>query len=291
MSTEKKNSAASAGAYASEKMADANNNMNSGTTGTVISTSALDTGYEKKVVVSGVEIEIRRGEIAALIGPNGAGKSTVLKTIAGQLDPLGGTVYIEGRARGEYNQSEIARMQAVMLTDRMPAEKMTCEDAVSLGRYPYTGRLGILSAEDRRIVRESMELVHVEELADRDYNAISDGQRQRVLLARAICQEPEIMILDEPTSYLDIRHKLEFLDLLRSLVEKRQIGVIMSMHELELAHMVADKVICISSEGRVEMTGTPDEVFTDESISRLYGIEPGRIAALYSGFLDSIRSK
>ena len=203
MSTEKKNSAASAGAYASEKMADANNNMNSGTTGTVISTSALDTGYEKKVVVSGVEIEIRRGEIAALIGPNGAGKSTVLKTIAGQLDPLGGTVYIEGRARGEYNQSEIARMQAVMLTDRMPAEKMTCEEAVSLGRYPYTGRLGILSAEDRRIVRESMELVHVEELADRDYNAISDGQRQRVLLARAICQEPEIMILDEPTSYLE----------------------------------------------------------------------------------------
>lgn len=291
MSTDKKNHAASAGAYASEKMADANNNMNSGTTGTVISTSALDTGYEKKVVVSGVEIEIRRGEIAALIGPNGAGKSTVLKTIAGQLDPLGGTVYIEGRARGEYNQSEIARMQAVMLTDRMPAEKMTCEDAVSLGRYPYTGRLGILSAEDRRIVRESMELVHVEELADRDYNAISDGQRQRVLLARAICQEPEIMILDEPTSYLDIRHKLEFLDLLRSLVEERQIGVIMSMHELELAHMVADKVICISSEGRVEMTGTPDEVFTDESISRLYGIEPGRIAALYSGFLDSIRNK
>ena len=291
MSTEKKNSAASAGAYASEKMADANNNMNSGTTGTVISTSALDTGYEKKVVVSGVEIEIRRGEIAALIGPNGAGKSTVLKTIAGQLDPLGGTVYIEGRARGEYNQSEIARMQAVMLTDRMPAEKMTCEEAVSLGRYPYTGRLGILSAEDRRIVRESMELVHVEELADRDYNAISDGQRQRVLLARAICQEPEIMILDEPTSYLDIRHKLEFLDLLRSLVEKRQIGVIMSMHELELAHMVADKVICISSEGRVEMTGTPDEVFADDAISRLYGMEEGRLTELYSGFLDSIRSK
>ena len=270
MSTEKKNSAASAA---------------------VISTNALDTGYEKKVVVSGVEIEIRRGEIVALIGPNGAGKSTVLKTIAGQLDPLGGTVYIEGRARGEYNQSEIARMQAVMLTDRMPAEKMTCEDAVSLGRYPYTGRLGILSAEDRRIVRESMELVHVEELADRDYNAISDGQRQRVLLARAICQEPEIMILDEPTSYLDIRHKLEFLDLLRSLVEERQIGVIMSMHELELAHMVADKVICISSDGRVKMTGTPEEVFTDDAISRLYGIEPGRIAALYSGFLDSIRNK
>ena len=291
MSTENKNRAASAGAYASGKMADANNNMNNEPMGTVISTNALDTGYEKKVVVSGVEIEIRRGEIVALIGPNGAGKSTVLKTIAGQLDPLGGTVYIEGRARGEYNQSEIARMQAVMLTDRMPAEKMTCEDAVSLGRYPYTGRLGILSAEDRRIVRESMELVHVEELADRDYNAISDGQRQRVLLARAICQEPEIMILDEPTSYLDIRHKLEFLDLLRLLVEERQIGVIMSMHELELAHMTADKVICISSEGKIEMTGRPEEVFHDDTISRLYGMEEGRLTELYSGFLRSIKAE
>ena len=291
MSTDKKNHAASAAANASVRLTDANNNMDTGSTGAVISTSALDTGYEKKVVVSGVEIEIRRGEIVALIGPNGAGKSTVLKTIAGQLDPLGGTVYIEGRARGEYNQSEIARMQAVMLTDRMPAEKMTCEDAVSLGRYPYTGRLGILSAEDRRIVRESMELVHVEELADRDYNAISDGQRQRVLLARAICQEPEIMMLDEPTSYLDIRHKLEFLDLLRSLVEERQIGVIMSMHELELAHMVADKVICISSEGKIEMTGKPEEVFRDDTISRLYGMEEGRLTELYSGFLRSIKAE
>jgi iron complex transport system ATP-binding protein len=222
VSTEKKNSAASAA---------------------VISTNALDTGYEKKVVVSGVEIEIKRGEIVALIGPNGAGKSTVLKTIAGQLDPLGGTVYIEGRARGEYNQSEIARMQAVMLTDRMPAEKMTCEDAVSLGRYPYTGRLGILSAEDRRIVRESMELVHVEELADRDYNAISDGQRQRVLLARAICQEPEILILDEPTSFLDIRHKIDILQKIKLFAKDNNVAVLMSLHELGIAKNLSDTVI------------------------------------------------
>ena len=258
---------------------------------TVISTSALDTGYEKKVVVSGVELAVRRGEIVVLIGPNGAGKSTVLKTMAGQLEPLGGTVYIEDLAREEYNQNEIARMQAVMLTERMSSERMTCEDVVSLGRYPYTGRLGILSQEDRLIVRETMDLVHVSEIADRDYREISDGQRQRVLLARAICQEPEIMILDEPTSYLDIRHKLEFLDLLRRLVSERQIGVIMSMHELELAHMTADRVVCISSEGKVVMTGRPDEVFRDEAISRLYGMEEGRLTELYSGFLRSIGNK
>jgi iron complex transport system ATP-binding protein len=108
------------------------------------------------------------------------------------------------------------------------------------------------------------------------------------LLARAICQEPEIMILDEPTSYLDIRHKLEFLDLLRSLVRDRGIGVIMSMHELELAHMVSDRVVCITSEGRIQCTGTPEEVFTDELISRLYGLGDGRLREVYSGFVKSI---
>lgn len=259
--------------------------------GSVIRTESLDTGYEKKAVVHGVEIEIRRGEIVTLIGPNGAGKSTVLKTIAGQLEPLGGTIFISDKERSSYTQNEIAKMQSVMLTERMSSEKMTCEEVVSLGRYPYTGRLGILSQDDRRIVSESMKLVHISELAGRDYHQISDGQRQRVLLARAICQEPEIMILDEPTSYLDIRHKLEFLDLLRKLVRERNIGVIMSMHELELAHMTADKVICISSEGRIEMTGIPDEVFTDEAISRLYGMEPGRLTELYSAFLGSIFSE
>ena len=175
-----------------------------------------------------------------------------------------------------------------MLTERNPAEKMTCEEVISLGRYPYTGRLGILSENDKKTVRDTMELVHVAELADRSYDHISDGQRQRVLLARAICQEPEIMILDEPTSYLDIRHKLEFLDLLRNLTRERKIGVIMSMHELELAHLIADKVICVSADGKVEKTGSPEEVFTDELISRLYSLEDGRLREVYSGFVKSI---
>jgi iron complex transport system ATP-binding protein len=267
VSTEKKNSAASAA---------------------VINTSGLDTGYDKKVVVSGAEIEIRRGEIVTLIGPNGAGKSTVLKTIAGQLEPLGGIIYIYEKERGTYTQNDIARMQSVMLTERMSSEKMTCEEVVSLGRYPYTGRLGILSQDDRRIIQEAMDLVRAGELAGSSYDQISDGQKQRVLLARAVCQEPEIMILDEPTAYLDIKHKLEFLDLLRDLTCKRGIAVIMSMHEPELANLVSDKVICVSADGRVVMTGTPDEVFRDEIISRLYGLDDGRLRDLYNGFVRSL---
>ncbi len=257
---------------------------------TVIRTERLDSGYGHEVIVSGAEITVHPAEIVILIGPNGAGKSTVLKTIAGQLEPVAGTVFIEDRERGEYTLAEIAKKQAVMLTERRPAERMTCEEVISLGRYPYTGRLGILSAEDKRIVRDTMEMVHVAELADRSYDQISDGQRQRVLLARAICQEPEIMILDEPTSYLDIRHKLEFLDLLRSLAREKQIGVIMSMHELELAHLIADKVICVFAEGKVEKTGSPDEVFTDAIISELYGLGDGRLREVYSGFVKSMEN-
>ena len=244
----------------------------------VIRTEHLDSGYGHKVIVSGAEIVVLPGEIVTLIGPNGAGKSTVLKTIAGHEE------------RSSYSLTDIAKKQAVMLTERMPAEKMTCEEVVSLGRYPYTGRLGILSDNDKKVVRDTMELVHVTELAGRSYDHISDGQRQRVLLARAICQEPEIMILDEPTSYLDIRHKLEFLDLLRSLTREKEIGVIMSMHELELAHLIADKVICISGDGKVEKVGSPEEVFTDELISRLYSLEDGRLREVYSGFVKSIEN-
>lgn len=252
-------------------------------------TEQLNSGYDKRIIVSGMELEIRRGEIVTLIGPNGAGKSTVLKTIAGQLEPLGGMIYIDEKDYSSFSASDISKFRSVMLTERMTSEQMTCSEVVSLGRYPYTGKLGILSDNDRQIISRSMDLVHVADLADRDYHAISDGQRQRVLLARAICQEPQLMILDEPTSYLDIRHKLEFLDLLRNLAISRNIGVIMSMHELELAQMISDRIVCITADGKVQKTGTPEEVFTDELISSLYGLEPGRIRELYEVFVDKLK--
>ena len=161
------------------------------------------------------------GEILTLIGPNGAGKSTVLKSIAKQLSPLEGTIRIGGESLDEIHGDALARKMAVVFTERIHSELMTCEDVVATGRYPYTGKFGILSKADYRVVDEAMRLVHVEELKGQNFAKISDGQRQRVMLARALAQEPEILLLDEPTSYLDVKYKLEFLTVLQEMTRKR----------------------------------------------------------------------
>ena len=168
-------------------------------------TEGYSVGYDGKPLIRQIEIGIQKGEILTLIGPNGAGKSTILKSIAGQLGVIGGSAYLDGRELGAMSGAELARKMAVVFTERLKTELMTCEDVVATGRYPYTGHFGILTKKDREAVREAMELVHVMEIRDQDFAKISDGQRQRVMLARAICQEPEIVIIDEPNSFLDVK--------------------------------------------------------------------------------------
>ena len=165
-----------------------------------LETKALAVGYHGKPLIEDVALHVQRGRIVTLIGPNGSGKSTILKTIIGQLSKVSGTVFLDGKAMEERSRNEIARRMAILMTARMDPELMTCRDVVSSGRYPYTGRLGILQPEDQAIVERSLAQVGGMEFADRPFSAISDGQRQRILLARALCQEPEIIVLDEPTT-------------------------------------------------------------------------------------------
>ena len=192
-------------------------------------TDQLTVGYDGKPLIREINIQLKKGEILTLIGPNGAGKSTILKSITRQLATISGTVYLDKEKMAKMTNKEVSQKLAVVLTERMRPELMTCEDIVATGRYPYTGTLGILSAEDKTKVKKSMETVHAWDLKDRDFTAISDGQRQRILLARAICQEPEIIVLDEPTSFLDIRHKLELLTILKQMVLDHQLTVILSL--------------------------------------------------------------
>lgn len=237
-------------------------------------TQKMCVGYENEPLIRDVEITLKKGEILSLIGPNGAGKSTVLKSIAGQLRLLGGTVYLGETAVSEMKGNALAQKMSVMFTQKVRAEMKSCRDVVATGRYPYTGWFGVLSKKDRQIVDEVMELTQITDIGGQDFNKISDGQKQRVMLARAICQEPDILVLDEPTSYLDIRYKLELLSLLNEMREKKCLTVIMSLHELELAKIVSDKILCLKG-AYVERYGTPAEIFETDFIRKLYGIEDG----------------
>ena len=245
-----------------------------------IRTEHMDVGYDGVPLIRDIEIGVRRGEILTLIGPNGSGKSTILKSMIRQLKLIAGTVVLDGQAMAGMKEGDIAQRLSIVMTERIKAELMSCYDLVATGRYPYTGRLGLLSEEDHRIVREAIRTVHAEEFADRPFTEISDGQRQRLLLARAICQEPEVIVLDEPTSFLDIRHKLELLDILKNLVREKNVAVILSLHELDLAQKVSDRVVCVANE-RIDRCDTPENIFTDEYIARLYGIEKGSYNALF----------
>ena len=240
-----------------------------------LETIDLAVGYHGKPLIEEIPLHVQRGKIVTLIGPNGSGKSTILKTVIGQLPKVSGTVYLDGKTMQERSRNEIARRMAILMTARMEPELMTCRDVVGTGRYPYTGKLGILSPEDKAIVQQSLAQVGGLDFADRPFANISDGQRQRILLARALCQEPEIIVLDEPTSFLDIRYKLELLTVLKRMVRENDLAVLLSLHELELAERISDTVVCVAGD-RIDRIGPPEEIFTREYIAKLYQMEPGK---------------
>ena len=250
-------------------------------------TEHMDVGYDGVPLLRDVEIGVRRGEILTLIGPNGSGKSTILKSMIRQLRLLAGVVVLDGHTMAAMKEGEIAKKMAILMTERLRAELMTGEDVVSTGRYPYTGRLGILTKADREKVREAIALVHGEEFANRPFAQLSDGQRQRLLLARAVCQEPEVIVLDEPTSFLDVKHKLELLEILKRLVRERNVAVVMSLHELDLAQKISDRVVSVTKDG-VDRCDTPENIFQSAYIEALYGMESGSYNALF-GSLEMAR--
>lgn len=235
-------------------------------------TEKLAVGYEKIPLIQDIDLCVRPGQILTLIGPNGSGKSTILKTIVKQLKSLGGKVLIGQQAMKDMTDSRIAQKLSMVMTERVRTELQTGREVVASGRYPYTGRLGILSKEDWKKVDEAIELVHAKEVQDQDFMKISDGQRQRLMLARAICQDTEILILDEPTSYLDMGFKLDILSNIRMLARKKNLAVIMSLHELDLAQKISDMIVCVKGD-TIEKIGTPEEIFCGDHIQKLYGVK------------------
>ena len=245
-----------------------------------IGLSKVRAGYEKKIVLDEVSFTVKPGHILTLMGPNGSGKSTLIKTISKQIESLGGSVFLTGEDMNSLKRVDIAKRMSVMLTERPDPEYMSCMDVVEMGRIPYTGTFGRLDDKDKAAVNEAMELVHITELKDVSYRNISDGQRQRVMLARAIAQDPEVLIMDEPTTFLDIRYKIDLLTILKNLVKKKHIAVILSLHELELAGKISDEVLCVS-DGKVQAYGKVEDIIKSGYIEKLYGIQSGKYIETY----------
>ncbi len=230
----------------------------------------ISAGYGKNIIVKNVSLDIKKGEVISLIGPNGGGKSTFLKTVSGRLKPLGGSVMIDEKDLYKIPLKSRSKILAIVTTDRVKPEHMTGLDIVSAGRLPYTGGFGELLLKDHEAVERAMDLMNVEPLKDKDFNSLSDGQKQRILIARAICQEPRYLLMDEPTSYLDIRYRMELMDTVKEL-SYQGVTVIMSLHEPELALRVSDRILLINEKGRASVK-TPGEVINEGLIRELYGM-------------------
>ena len=209
----------------------------------------LTVGYDRIPLIKNINLGVRPGEILTLIGPNGSGKSTILKTITKQLKTIGGSVFLGKESMRELTDSEISRHLSMVMTERIHTELLSGRDVVATGRYPYTGRLGILSQQDWKKVDEAIALVHAGEVQQQDFRRISDGQRQRLMLARAICQ-----------------------DTIRMLARKKNLAVIMSLHELDLAQKISDTIACVKGD-RIDRVGTPEEIFSGNYVQQLYGVK------------------
>ena len=233
----------------------------------------LTTGYssrhDRKVVTRDINASLRSGELTCLLGPNGAGKSTLLKTLSAFIMPLDGQITFMGKAIGEYSETELAKLTGVVLTDRVSLANMSARELVGLGRSPYTGFWGRLSAEDDAVVDEAMSLVGISQLAGRLVDTLSDGERQKVMIAKALAQQTPVIFLDEPTAFLDYPSKVELMQLLLSLSHKYGKTIFMSTHDLELALITADMVWLIDRTLGVT-TGTPEDLALDGSLARYF---------------------
>jgi iron complex transport system ATP-binding protein len=240
-------------------------------------TEDLSIGYplpkgSTRIVARELSLSLYPGEIASIIGPNGVGKSTLIRTIAGLQAPLGGKVHVVDREIGEYSVRELARCISVVLTEQIHVGMLTAASLVSLGRYAFTDWTGKLTREDRQVVRWALQAVGAGTLAERYVEQLSDGERQKIMIARALAQEPRIILLDEPTAFLDVTRRIEIMDLLRRLTREAPRSILLSTHDLELALRVSDRIYLLSAEGRLA-SGAPEDLVLSGALEQTFQSE------------------
>jgi iron complex transport system ATP-binding protein len=236
----------------------------------ILEAEALTVRYPAatRPALAGVSCRVHASELVAVAGPNGSGKTTLVRALSGLVQPEAGVVRVQSRALAEWGRSELARVLAVVPQREEIVFPLRVDEAVMLGRYARLGSLAAPGAADRAAVRSALERCDADALAARSIDALSGGEWQRVRLARALAQEPAVLVLDEPTASLDVRHEMELLELIRRLVDQGLAGLVIT-HELNLAARYADRILLLS-EGRVVAEGTPAEVLVESTLSRVF---------------------
>jgi iron complex transport system ATP-binding protein len=237
-----------------------------------ISTEKLSIGYGSVEIVKDLNLSIPKGKITTIIGANGCGKSTILKTIARILQPKAGAIYINGKDIQTESSKEIAKVMAVLPQSPVAPKGLTVEELVAYGRFPHQSGFGKITKQDREIINWAIEVVGMKEYQERPIESLSGGQRQRVWIAMALAQETEILLLDEPTTYLDLAHQLEVLKLLEELNKKQGRTIVMVIHELNNAARFADYMVGVKA-GKIVCSGKPEEVMSKSNLKEIFNID------------------
>lgn len=243
----------------------------------ILTANPISIGYrnkkEIKIVANQIQIELRKGKLIALVGINGIGKSTLLKTISGIQKPIEGTVYLNEKDIDKFSSANLAQQMSLVLTEQLPPSNLTVFELVALGRQPYTNWLGTLTSEDLAKVKEAISLTQIEHLSHKKHFEISDGQLQKVLIARALAQDTPLIILDEPTTHLDLLHKFTLLQLLQKLAKETEKCILFSTHDIDLAIQLCDEMIIMTPEKTIQSSpcelierGVFNVLFNDKSI-------------------------
>ncbi len=240
----------------------------------IIHTEELTIGYKRKKTLYPVQgslnLNVYKGEMVCLIGPNGCGKSTLLRSISGLQPSLKGNIYIEDFLLQKQPLKEKAKLIALVLTDKVEINNLTVYDLISMGRNPYTDWLGTLNDTDKERIRTAIGQVHLEGYENRSLNELSDGERQRALIAKALVQDTPVILLDEPTAHLDLPNRVEIMILLRTLAKETDKAVILSTHELDVALQTADKLWLMSPGQGGIIIGTPEDLICSNSIQHVF---------------------